>query len=209
MWHSLILACFAGAIILIIKAIRASQDQPDVELNDYDQGPEDQSALTAAATTGGDVPDGRTSAAGLIFPVPGGRITRGFGTVRAAYGSGSTYHGAVDIPAKEGTAIFAVADGVVDYVTQYAYNCKDRSDCKSCGNGLWIKHNTQQMGEFRSGHCHMSALFVSKGQPVAQGQTIGIVGSTGNSTTAHLHFSLEQRMDGKWKAVDPQPYLPA
>ena len=50
---------------------------------------------------------------------------------------------------------------------------------------------------------HMSRLLVSEGQTVSQGQVIGLVGSTGNSTGPHIHFEI-------WEngvRVDPLQYL--
>ena len=54
-------------------------------------------------------------------------------------------------------------------------------------------------------YAHMSpnSRTVSKGEYVAQGQVLGIVGTTGNSTGLHLHF--EVRINGK--CVNPLPYL--
>ena len=49
-----------------------------------------------------------------------------------------------------------------------------------------------------------SGTLVKVGDQVAQGQPIGLEGSTGNSTGPHLHFEL--RIDNK--PVDPTPYLP-
>lgn len=57
-------------------------------------------------------------------------------------------------------------------------------------------------GGVATAYAHQSAIYVSRGT-VSQGQTIGAVGSTGNSTGNHVHF--EVRVNGS--PVDPMGYL--
>jgi murein DD-endopeptidase MepM/ murein hydrolase activator NlpD len=51
---------------------------------------------------------------------------------------------------------------------------------------------------------HLSTALVKVGQAVIQGQPVGLEGSTGNSTGAHLHFELRINQ----RPVDPMLYLP-
>ena len=51
---------------------------------------------------------------------------------------------------------------------------------------------------------HMSKTLVKTGQRVTAGEPVGLVGCTGRTTGAHLHFGL---LDASGKAVDPLPYL--
>ena len=58
-------------------------------------------------------------------------------------------------------------------------------------------------GGYKTLYGHLSAIYVTPGQAVAQGTPVGAVGSTGNSTGPHLHFEI--RAAGQ--KVDPMQYL--
>jgi murein DD-endopeptidase MepM/ murein hydrolase activator NlpD len=51
---------------------------------------------------------------------------------------------------------------------------------------------------------HLLRIMVRTGDTITQGQAIGLEGSTGNSTGAHLHFELRQGN----QAINPAPFLP-
>ncbi len=118
----------------------------------------------------------------LIRPV-NGMLTSRFGPRW-----GRTHTG-LDIATSIGTPIKAAASGVVDY-----------ADWKgSYGKMVSIRHSDS----VQTYYCHCSALYVSVGQHVNQGDVIAAVGSTGNSTGPHLH--LEIRVNGSPR--NPQNYL--
>ena len=88
-------------------------------------------------------------------------------------------HPGIDFAAEEGAEVYAVADGIV---TTADYDAEK-------GNYVVLDH-----GGLETEYQHMKSLLVSAGQSVVQGQVLGYVGSTGNSTGPHLHF--EARQDG-------------
>jgi murein DD-endopeptidase MepM/ murein hydrolase activator NlpD len=53
-------------------------------------------------------------------------------------------------------------------------------------------------------YAHMNKYYVETGDPIYQGQIIGEVGNTGNSSAPHLHFEIREGA----KQVDPMNYLP-
>lgn len=119
----------------------------------------------------------------FIWPVPmaEGWIPRNF-----QYG-----HRAIDVILPTGTPIRAAAGGVVEFSGWNAYGY---------GNLTVIDHGDG----YRTLYAHQSERLVESGTSVAQGDIIGFVGSTGDSTDPHLH--LELVID--YETVDPCNYLP-
>jgi len=116
------------------------------------------------------------SLGGLLWPTTSSSITSWFGYRDDTGGVGSTYHQGLDIGAGYGEPIYAAADGQVEIAGGYG------------GYGNAVKLANGDGIETLYGH--MSAIAVGAGDIVSKGQVIGYVGSTGNSTGPHLHFSV-------------------
>ena len=104
----------------------------------------------------------------FLRPISGGRRTQGL------HG-----HNGVDLADSIGTPIFAVADGEVIIARTSGWN-------GGYGRYIVVSHanGTQTL------YAHLSELEVSVGDSVAKGQTIGLMGSSGESTGSHLHFEV-------------------
>lgn len=115
------------------------------------------------------------------------------GTITSRYGVSSkirkSTHTGLDIAAKTGTPIQVIADGTVTCASYQG----------SYGNLIKVDHGNG----VETWYAHTSKMYVKVGQTVTAGDTIGAVGSTGNSTGSHLH--LEIRINGVH--VNPQKYL--
>ncbi len=130
-----------------------------------------------AENNGGTVPP---STGGFIFPLD----RSGYAYMTSPYGyrvhpiSGVyKLHNGADLAAYQGTKIYASRSGVV---TTAAYNAG------GYGNYVVINHGDG----YSTLYGHMTHYCVSAGQYVSQGEVIGYVGSTGNSTGPHLHFTV-------------------
>ncbi len=133
---------------------------------------------------------GNVTVSGYIWPLPGHTsISSGFGYRSDPFSGQTSYHSGIDLPAPSGTPIVASASGQVAW-SNYS---------TSAGNWIGIDHGN---GVYTV-YMHMSARLVSAGQTVSQGQTIGLVGTTGSSTGNHLHFSV--RLNGTY--VSPLSYV--
>ncbi len=114
----------------------------------------------------------------FIWPLPG------YSYVSSPYGPRwGSFHTGMDITGGGvyGANIVAASSGVVTRVVSMHY---------SYGNYLIIDHG----GGYSTLYAHCSQLLVSEGDTVYKGQTVALVGSTGNSTGPHLHF--EVRVNG-------------
>jgi murein DD-endopeptidase MepM/ murein hydrolase activator NlpD len=135
-------------------------------------------AQEGAGSTG----SGQPSAAGLIWPCDG-VVVSGFGM------RWGRMHEGIDIGCAYGTPNRAAATGTVIYAGWLG----------GYGNLVVVDHGNG----LSTAYAHASSILVSVGQSVSQGQTVSLVGSTGNSSGPHLHF--EVRVNGV--AADPLSYL--
>jgi murein DD-endopeptidase MepM/ murein hydrolase activator NlpD len=167
------------------KALSGLEDRESVLEGDVSSlQAEIEARLAAAASSHPTAPSGATGT--FVWPVEG-MLTSGFG-----YRWGRQHEG-IDVGAAEGTPIWAAADGTV--VLQ-----QGESESGGYGNYTCVEHDAVGL---TTCYAHQSAFEVSSGQRVSQGQVIGLVGNTGNSFGAHLHF--EVRPAGA--PQDPLPYL--
>ncbi|MDQ6721723.1 MAG: peptidoglycan DD-metalloendopeptidase family protein [Candidatus Dormibacteraeota bacterium] len=131
----------------------------------------------------------------FIWPEPKAQISQPFGpshlVLEPPYGGYAHFHTGIDLVEPFGSPVFAADDGIVALVGVSS---------SGYGNYVVIAHS----GGLDTLYGHLSTALVKVGQTVSQGQTIGLEGSTGNSTGAHLHFELRI----KQQPIDPAPYLP-
>lgn len=124
-----------------------------------------------------------------ILPAKGW-ISSEFGMRESPFHRGvDRMHQGLDVAAPLGSAVFATADGVVEYAGNFgAYGKLVRI---SHGFGLATKY------------AHNEEIVVKRGDKVTRGQTIAKVGSTGRSTGAHVHYEILIHE----KPVDPRRFL--
>jgi murein DD-endopeptidase MepM/ murein hydrolase activator NlpD len=131
----------------------------------------------------------------FIWPEPQAHISQPFGPssywFEPAYGIYPHFHTGIDLVEPFGSPVYAADDGVVALVG---------SSSSGYGNYVVIAHS----GGLDTLYGHLATSLVKVGDRVTQGQPVGMEGSTGNSTGAHLHFELRINQ----KPVDPSPYLP-
>ena len=163
-----------------------------------DEAAEDEARIQAlirqqqsGGSSGGSGSSGSNSGVdGYIWPTNNTRV------VTSPYGErwcpfhGYESHNGADIGAARGSAVLAAKSG---RVIQAGWN-------GGYGISVMIAHDDG----ITTLYGHMDACSVSVGQTVSQGETIGICGNTGNSSGAHIHYTMYKNGG----TIDPLPYLP-
>ena len=154
-------------------------------------------AAAAAAAAAGGGGDGGSAGGGaaayangtFIFPVATySYISSRFGERIHPITGELKNHNGMDIAANSGTAVYAADGGKVVLAEWYG----------GYGNCIMIEHGNG----YKTLYGHLSYIGVKNGQYVNQGDTIGQVGSTGNSTGPHLHFEVYSN----GSRIDPEQF---
>jgi murein DD-endopeptidase MepM/ murein hydrolase activator NlpD len=131
----------------------------------------------------------------LVWPVPGSVISQYWGPCsypfEPPYFGYPHFHTGIDLAAPLGHPVYAAAAGVVVAAS---------ASTEGYGDHVVIAHDSHTFTLYG----HLESFAVHPGDQVRQGELIGLLGSTGNSTGPHTHF--EVRIDGV--PADPGPLLP-
>tara|TARA_Y100000590_G_C15617914_1_gene976464 strand:- start:35 stop:1336 length:1302 start_codon:yes stop_codon:yes gene_type:complete len=114
----------------------------------------------------------------LKTPLDGAKLSSGFGMRKHPISGFNKMHKGVDFAAPLGTPVYAGGNGTIEMAGRNG----------GYGNYIRIRHNN----EYKTAYAHLSSFKkgISKGIRVNQGDIIGYVGNTGNSTGPHLHYEI-------------------
>mgnify|MGYP005758803851 FL=1 len=137
---------------------------------------------------------------GFICPLKSySRVSSEYGWRKNPVSGVNKLHAGTDFAAPGGTPIYAAASG---YVQVAGWSSG------GYGNYVIIYHGKMSDGNsYTTLYGHMRSVATSAGKYVQQGQLIGYVGSTGNSTGNHLHLEV-WKGGSKANAVNPRNYIP-
>ena len=140
------------------------------------------------------------SFSGFICPLKSyTRISSEYGWRKNPVTGVNKLHAGTDFAAPDGTPIYAAASG---YVQVAGWSSG------GYGNYVIIYHGKMSDGnQYSTLYGHMRSVATSAGKYVKQGEIIGYVGSTGNSTGNHLHLEV-WKGGSKANAVNPRSYIP-
>ena len=122
-------------------------------------------------------------------PVEKGWISSHYGKRTDPFSGKPAFHHGIDFAGKEGTNVIAVASGVVTYTGSKS----------GYGEMVEISHGDG----FVTRYSHNKETLVKSGDVVRKGEAIALMGSTGRSTGAHVHYEVYKH----GRSVDPSSYV--
>ncbi|MFC4700281.1 M23 family metallopeptidase [Glaciecola siphonariae] len=122
-------------------------------------------------------------------PVSKGWLSSHYGIRKDPFNGRPTMHKGVDFAGKSGSGVIATGAGIVTW----------SGERSGYGNLIEIDHGNG----LRTRYGHNDVLKVEVGDVVTKGQTVALLGSTGRSTGAHVHYEVLKN----GKQVDPMPYI--
>jgi murein DD-endopeptidase MepM/ murein hydrolase activator NlpD len=122
-------------------------------------------------------------------PVKNGWVSSYYGYRTDPFNGKKVFHDGLDFAGKEGSKVYAVADGIVTW--------KGRRN--GYGELVEIDHGNGYVTRY----AHNKTVIAEQGQKVTKGQAIALMGSTGRSTGPHVHFEVLR--DGK--SVNPYKFV--
>lgn len=159
------------------KSDEGSKDKPTIQTNTFSENPD-----------GGNLSGGSGK---FIVPIAGANVSSGYGP--RTLGGNPDFHDGIDYSASTGTPILAAGSGTVKFA----------GPASGFGNWIVIDHGGGLYTIY--GHMYDDGIKVSQGDHVSQGQTIGAVGSNGQSTGSHLHFGVAK--GGLSNRVNPNSFF--
>ena len=105
-----------------------------------------------------------------------GRLASRFGLRRFFNGEARAPHSGLDVAIRRGTPVNSTARGTVLAVDDYFFN----------GKTVFVDHGNGVI----SMYCHLDRIDLQAGDPVSQGQRVGLSGMTGRASGPHLHWSM-------------------
>lgn len=147
-------------------------------------------------------------AAIVITSTYGGRVNPTTGVYQKAHGAIDIAGGMISTYGAGAVPVIASKDGIIESVVTGCFTHQG-SAADSCGGGygnhVIIKHSDGNYTLYA--HMHQNTITVNVGDIVAQGQIIGKVGSSGNSTGAHLHFEVRVGQNNGQARQDPETFV--
>lgn len=123
------------------------------------------------------------------LPVSKGYVSSAYGKRRDPFNGHQRHHNGIDIAAKHGSKIQAIASGFVSFSGRKG----------AYGNVIDIHHSDS----LKSRYAHLDKIKVNKGEVVRKGDIIATMGKTGRATGSHLHLEVWK----KNRPVNPEAYI--